>query len=108
MPSKEKAAPQGGFHHSPSSVQEDTLLGFSSVTVKVRTNKKSSGLGLIWVSWRRALERGLGLPKRNGTRQRSRTCPNGMAVVAALHDPLTILVADDLADVMTPDDDGPD
>jgi hypothetical protein len=31
-----------------------------------------------------------------------------MAVVAALHDPLTILVADDLADVVTPDDDGPD
>jgi hypothetical protein len=31
-----------------------------------------------------------------------------MAVVAALDDPLTILVADDLADVVTPDDDGPD
>jgi hypothetical protein len=31
-----------------------------------------------------------------------------MAVIAALHDPLTILVADDLADVVTPDDDGPD
>jgi hypothetical protein len=50
MPSKEKAAPQGGFHNSPSSVQEDTLLGFLSVAVKARTNKKSSGLGLIWVS----------------------------------------------------------
>jgi len=31
-----------------------------------------------------------------------------MAIVTALHDPLTILVADDLADVVTPDDDGPD
>jgi hypothetical protein len=31
-----------------------------------------------------------------------------MAVVAALYDPLTILVADDLADVVTPDDDSPD
>jgi hypothetical protein len=31
-----------------------------------------------------------------------------MAVVAALHDPLTVLVADDLADVVTPDDDSPD
>jgi hypothetical protein len=31
-----------------------------------------------------------------------------MAVVAALDDPLTILLADDLADVVTPDDDGPD
>jgi hypothetical protein len=31
-----------------------------------------------------------------------------MAVVTALHDPLTILVADDLADVATPDHDGPD
>jgi hypothetical protein len=27
-----------------------------------------------------------------------------MAVIAALHDPLTVLVADDLADVVTPDD----
>jgi hypothetical protein len=27
-----------------------------------------------------------------------------MAVVAALHDPLTVLVADDFADVVTPDD----
>jgi hypothetical protein len=31
-----------------------------------------------------------------------------MAVVAALYDPLTILVADDLADVVTPDDDSSD
>jgi hypothetical protein len=31
-----------------------------------------------------------------------------MAVIAALDDPLTILVRDDLADVVTPDDDGPD
>ena len=82
-------------------------MDFSSVTVKARTNKKSSG----WVSSgsrRHALERGLGLPKRNGTRQRSRTRPNGMAVIAALHDPLTVLVADDLAHVVTPDDDGSD
>jgi hypothetical protein len=28
-----------------------------------------------------------------------------MAVIAALHYPLTVLVANDLADVMTPDDD---
>jgi hypothetical protein len=31
-----------------------------------------------------------------------------MAVVAALHDPLTVLLADDLTDVVTPDDDGSD
>jgi hypothetical protein len=31
-----------------------------------------------------------------------------MTVIAALHDPLAILVADDLADVVTPDDNGPD
>jgi len=31
-----------------------------------------------------------------------------MAVVAALHDPLTVLVADDFADVVTPDNDSPD
>jgi hypothetical protein len=28
-----------------------------------------------------------------------------MTIVAALYDPLTVLVADDLADVVTPDDD---
>jgi len=82
-------------------------LDFSSVIVKAWTNEKSSG----WVSSgvrRRALECGLGLPKRNGTRQRSRTRPNGMPVIAALHDPLTVLVADDLAHVVTPDHDGSD
>jgi hypothetical protein len=63
--------------------------------------------GHLWF-YRGALECDLGLPKRNGTRQRSRTCPNRMAVVAALHDPLTILLSDDFADVVTPDDDGPD
>jgi hypothetical protein len=31
-----------------------------------------------------------------------------MAVVSTLHDPLTVLVADDLAYMVTPDDDGPD
>jgi hypothetical protein len=31
-----------------------------------------------------------------------------VAVIATLDDPLTILVADDLADMVTPDDDGPD
>jgi hypothetical protein len=31
-----------------------------------------------------------------------------MAIIAALHDPLTILLADDLADVVTPYDDSPD
>jgi hypothetical protein len=31
-----------------------------------------------------------------------------MAVVAALYDPLTILLSDDLADMVTPDDDRPD
>jgi hypothetical protein len=31
-----------------------------------------------------------------------------VAVIAALHDPLTVFLADDLADVVTPDDDGSD
>jgi hypothetical protein len=31
-----------------------------------------------------------------------------MAVVATLYDPLTLLLTDDLAYVVTPDDDGPD
>jgi hypothetical protein len=31
-----------------------------------------------------------------------------MAVITALHYPLTVLLGDDLADVVTPDDDGSD
>jgi hypothetical protein len=31
-----------------------------------------------------------------------------MAIIAALHDPLAVLLADDLADMMRPDDDGAD
>ena len=31
-----------------------------------------------------------------------------MTVIPALHDPLAVLFADDLADVVTPDNDGPD
>jgi hypothetical protein len=31
-----------------------------------------------------------------------------MAVVSTLHDPLTVLLADDLADVVTPDNNGSD
>jgi hypothetical protein len=29
-----------------------------------------------------------------------------MAIITALHDPLTVFVADDLANVVTPNDDG--
>jgi hypothetical protein len=54
------------------------------------------------------LDRGLSVPERNGASHRSRARPDGVAVIAALHDPLTILLADDPADVVTPDDDGPD
>jgi hypothetical protein len=54
------------------------------------------------------LECGVSLPERDGTRQRPWACTHGMAVIAALHDPLTVLVADDLADVVTPDDNRPD
>jgi hypothetical protein len=54
-----------------------------------------------------ALERGVSLPEGNRTRQRSRTRSNGVAVVAASDDPVTILLADDLADVVTPNDNGP-
>ena len=107
MPSKEKAAPRAAFTILDLLFQEETLLGFFVSDCKRPGEQESSG----WVSSgsrRRALECGLGLPKRNGTSQRSRTRPNGVAVIAALHDPLTVLLADDLADVVTPDDDGPD
>ena len=75
---------------------------------KTRTNLRSRPGRVPSGSYRGALECGLGLPKGNGTSQRSRTRPNRMAVVAALHDPLTVLVADDFADVVTPDNDSPD
>ncbi len=55
-----------------------------------------------------ALHRGVRSPERNGARQRPRTRADRVAVIAALHDPLSILAADDLADVMTPDHDGAD
>ncbi len=54
------------------------------------------------------LERGVSSPERNGPGQRPRTRPNSVAIVAALHDPLTAILADDLADVMTPDNDRAD
>ena len=47
-------------------------------------------------------------PERDGTGHRSGTRPNGMAVVTTLHDPLAVLVANDFADVVPPDDDGAD
>jgi hypothetical protein len=50
------------------------------------------------------LECSIRIPECNGTGQRSRPRPNGMTVIAALHNPLTVLLADDLADVVTPDD----
>jgi len=49
---------------------------------------------LIWLA---RLERRVGIPERDGTGQRSRTRPHGTAIIAALHDPLAVLLADDLA-----------
>jgi hypothetical protein len=49
--------------------------------------------------------RTLGLPKRNGTGQRSRTRPNATAVVTALHDPLTVLLTDNFSYLVRPNDD---
>jgi hypothetical protein len=45
------------------------------------------------------------IPESDGTGQRSRPCSNRMTVIAALHDPLTVQIADDLADVMRPNHD---
>jgi hypothetical protein len=49
-------------------------------------------------------------PEPEGDRagHRSRTSPNGMSVIAALHDPLAVLAANDLSDMVRPDDDRPD
>jgi len=50
----------------------------------------------------------IGVPERDGAGERPRAGPHRMAVIAALHDPLAVLVADNLADMVPPDDDGTD
>jgi hypothetical protein len=47
-------------------------------------------------------------PEGDRAGHRSRTSPNGMSVIAALHDPLAVLAANDLSDMVRPDDDRPD
>jgi hypothetical protein len=47
-------------------------------------------------------------PEGNRACQGSRPRPHSMAIIAALHDPLTILLTDDLADVVAPHNDSPD
>ena len=54
------------------------------------------------------LERAVSRPERNRPREQPRTRPNAAAVVTALHDPLTVLLAYDLADVVAPHDDSSD
>jgi hypothetical protein len=54
------------------------------------------------------LERCICVPECDGTGKRSRARPNSMAVIAALHDPLAIFLADNFSHVMTPDNDRPD
>jgi hypothetical protein len=49
-----------------------------------------------------------GPSERDGTCDRSRAGPDGMAVIAALHDPFAVFVTDDLADMVTPYHDGTD
>jgi hypothetical protein len=56
----------------------------------------------------RGLEGGIRIPECDRTGKRPRTCPDCVPVIAALNDPLTILLADDFSDVVTPDDDGSD
>ena len=53
-----------------------------------------------------ALERGVCIPERNGAGQRARTRPHRMTIVAAVHDPLAIFLANDFSDVVTPHHDG--
>jgi hypothetical protein len=44
-----------------------------------------------------------GVPERNRTSERARTRPYPVTVIAALHNPLTVLMTHDLADVVRPD-----
>src|SRR6266851_4085362 len=72
---------------------------------KKTTPAPTTPRSLIWLT---RLERRVGIPERDGTGQRSRTRPHGTAIIAALHEPLAVLLADDLADVVTPDNDRAD
>jgi hypothetical protein len=50
-------------------------------------------------------ERCVRFPECDGTGQRAWTCPDRVSVIAALDNPLTVFVANNLAHVVTPDDD---
>jgi hypothetical protein len=52
--------------------------------------------------------KGLCPSKRDGVGNRPRPGSHRMPVVAALNDPLTVFLADDLSDVMSPDNDRAD
>jgi hypothetical protein len=54
------------------------------------------------------LKRRVGISERDRPSQRSWPSPDGMAVIAALHDPLAIFLTNDLANVVPPDDDRAD
>jgi hypothetical protein len=47
-------------------------------------------------------------PEGDDPRQRSGTSPDGMAIIAASNNPLPVLLADNLSDVVRPDHDGAD
>src|ERR1700722_5878048 len=49
------------------------------------------------------LERGVSVTEGNGTGEGSRSGSNRMTVVSALDDPLSVLLTDNLPDVMAPD-----
>jgi len=57
---------------------------------------------------RTMLHRGESSSEGNCACQGSWTCSNSMTIVAALYDPLAILLTDNLADVVTPHHDSPD
>lgn len=50
----------------------------------------------------------LGRPESDGTRQGPRARANAMSIIAALDNPPAILLADDSANMMGPDNDGAD
>lgn len=54
---------------------------------------------------RRRLVGRVGGPERDSASQRTRAGSDGVTVIAALHDPVTVVFTDDLSDVMAPDHD---
>jgi len=80
----------------------------SAASDRVRRGRETGGQTTDGTAGIRRLHESVGSPEGDSTCQGPRTGPHGMTVVAAAHDPLPVLLSDDLADVVAPHDDRSD